>query len=151
MAALENPYHSGKTAETNWTGSYRTDSDIVAPYKKWLYYNENVKRKPVEKNWAEGKNKKVAWIVSNCKAQNNRMEYALELQKYIQVDIYGGCGQHHCPRNEECLQKIGREYKFYLAFENGNCRDYITEKFFINALGYVRDRDVLRQDVHMSA
>lgn len=28
------------------------------------------------------------------------------------------------------------DYKFYLAFENSNCVDYITEKLFENALQY---------------
>ena len=26
--------------------------------------------------------------------------------------------------------------QFYLAFENSNCQDYITEKFFVNGLGH---------------
>lgn len=31
---------------------------------------------------------------------------------------------------------INKNYKFYLSFENSNCRQYITEKFYRNALGY---------------
>ena len=30
--------------------------------------------------------------------------------------------------------KTLRRYKFYLAFENGNCIDYICEKYWINSL-----------------
>lgn len=107
----------------------------MAPYAKWVYYDKSVKKNRLTKNYAEGKTKKVAWIVSNCHPQNDRMKYALELQKYIDVDIYGKCGKLSCPKTEKCWKTLEKEYKFYLAFENGNCKEYITEKFFLNALG----------------
>lgn len=68
------------------------------------------------------------------------MNYARELSKYIQVDIYGACGSLRCPRSQSqtCFDMLDEDYKFYLAFENSNCKDYITEKFFVNGLGYVQ-------------
>lgn len=80
----------------------------------------------------------VAWFVSNCHPRNQRMHYARELSKYIQVDIYGACGSLRCPRSQSqtCFDMLDEDYKFYLAFENSNCKDYITEKFFVNGLGY---------------
>ena len=57
--------------------------------------------------------------------------------KYIDVDIYGGCGDKQCPRSsKDCYQMLNTHYKFYLAFENSNCVDYITEKFYVNGLKY---------------
>ena len=55
--------------------------------------------------------------------------------QFIDVDIYGSCGTKRCPRtNSDCQEKLNTEYKFYLAFENSNCKDYITEKFYVNGL-----------------
>lgn len=138
---LECPYHTPHFASYhdvfNWTATYRWDSDIVAPYERWAYYDERVKLKPQPINYAANKTKQVAWFVSNCAARNGRLQYAHELQKYINVDIYGSCGTKRCPRvrQDECFKLLDREYKFYLAFENSNCKDYITEKFFVNGLG----------------
>lgn len=74
--------------------------------------------------------------MSNCSARNNRLQFAHELGKYIDVDIYGACGAFKCSRTnaDKCFDILDRDYKFYLAFENSNCRDYITEKFFVNGL-----------------
>ena len=136
---LEAPVRNIKLSDrstVNWTATYRHDSTIVTPYEKYVPLNASLLVRNPVKNFAQGKTKKVAWFVSNCNAQNSRMEYAKELAQYIQVDIYGSCGTLQCPRSEadECFALLNRDYKFYLAFENSNCRDYITEKFFINGL-----------------
>ena len=75
------------------------------------------------------KNKLILWIYSNCKVKY-RMDYAKQLLKSgIEIDIYGKCGKTDpCKRNQECLISMYKKYKFYLAFENSQCYDYITEK-----------------------
>lgn len=148
---LECPYHTQSFFNLknifNWTATYRHDSDIVAPYEKFVRYEDGggggsgqspgaVPAAPVR-----NKTKKVAWFVSNCAARNQRLQYARKLAAYIDVDIYGTCGPLKCPRARagHCFDLLDHEYKFYLAFENSNCKDYITEKFFVNGLG----RDVV--------
>uniref|UniRef100_A0A1B6D299 Fucosyltransferase n=2 Tax=Clastoptera arizonana TaxID=38151 RepID=A0A1B6D299_9HEMI len=139
---LECPYHTQHVKFNdviNWTATYRRDSDIVAPYEKWVYFDENIKEYPGPmRDFVGNKTHKVAWFVSNCGARNGRLQYAQELGKYIQVDIYGACGKHRCPRSmgDKCFEMLDEKYKFYLAFENSNCKDYITEKFFVNGLGH---------------
>lgn len=116
--------------------SRSSDSTVVTPYEKWEYYDSRIKQIEQDRNYALNKTKKVAWFVSNCGARNNRLQYAHELQKYINVDIYGSCGTLKCSRStaDKCFEILDHDYKFYLAFENSNCRDYITEKFFVNSL-----------------
>ena len=69
----------------------------------------------------------VAWVVSNCETPSHRDNYVAELQQYIPVDIYGDCGKPLVKDRKETIE----HYKFYLAFENSLCLDYITEKFFL--------------------
>ena len=122
----------------NWTATYRADSTLSTPYAKWVSYDKNrLASKSNTANYAQNKTKNVAMFVSNCFTSNNRLEYAKELSKFIQVDIFGDCGNIKCPKSDSksCLEMLRSEYKFYLAFENSNCRDYITEKFYTNAIG----------------
>ncbi|CAL1548134.1 unnamed protein product [Lymnaea stagnalis] len=81
--------------------------------------------------WKEkfaNKTKMVAWFVSHCNIQSRREEYAAELSKYIQVDVYGKCGKLKCEDRGKCARMLDTEYKFYLSFENSFCVDYVTEK-----------------------
>ena len=75
----------------------------------------------------------------NCDTKSKRELYVKELQKYIDVDIYGKCGPLKCPdnpkvydprMNKECYDMLEQNYKFYLSFENIFCKDYVTEKLF---------------------
>lgn len=78
-----------------------------------------------------------AWFVSNCASVGGRNEYARLLQNFVQVDVYGRCGNLSCPRSDEgaCRKMLNEDYKFYLSFENSNCLDYVTEKL-IETLHY---------------
>ncbi|GAU98346.1 hypothetical protein RvY_09504 [Ramazzottius varieornatus] len=121
----------------NWTATYRSDSDIVTPYGRYGSYDptgmlEVGSRSPAVDYASRKKGKgKVVWFVSNCQAHNNRKDYANELAKHIPVDIYGSCGDKKCGKDrKDCMEMLQTEYKFYLAFENSNCRWYITEKMW---------------------
>ena len=75
--------------------------------------------------------KLIAWFNSHCPTHSRREDYVTELAKFVQVDIYGRCGQLQClPRNDPKCESLLKTYKFYLAMENSLCPDYVTEKFY---------------------
>lgn len=99
----------------DWLMSYQTEADIYAPYgvvrechTQWN--NEDL---------FDAKTKDVAWIVSNCDTWSKREDYVNELKKYIDVHVFGACGEHKCARDgDSCYKTIAKEFKFYLSFEN---------------------------------
>jgi alpha-1,3-fucosyltransferase len=135
----------------NWTMTHRWDSDMVAPYgyitptgnvplhpspdqmKKLLLSSDDT----TKVNYAKGKTKMAAWFVSHCNSQmSRRIEMVKILQNYIQVDVYGDCGNLTCPKkrdksfvsSDECRDMVAKNYKLYFALENSLCRHYVTEK-----------------------
>ena len=94
-----------------------------------------------EKNKGLAKKEKngtsIAQIVSNCHSHSGREKLVKDMEHLIHVDVYGSCGPFKCPRSGsggdagwKCYQMMEGRYKFYLAWENAFCRDYVTEKFF---------------------
>ncbi|KAJ8031438.1 Glycoprotein 3-alpha-L-fucosyltransferase A [Holothuria leucospilota] len=120
----------------NWSMTYRSDSDFPIPYG---VYNKKVptisEHEIVDRT--KGKTKLVAWVASNCyKTGWPRLEFVRNLSKHIEVDMYGACGDDNCTLSHRKCEygPLVQKHKFYLALENKVCKDYITEKFWSNAL-----------------
>ena len=114
----------------NWTMTYKLNSDIRYSYGDIIPKLTFRGGFDPKKNYLQGRNKTALALISNC--VKHRLELVRKLRKYIDVDIYGKCGKHCKPR-DSCFSLIP-QYKFYLAFENIMCKDYLTEKSITNAI-----------------
>ncbi|GFR79261.1 alpha-(1,3)-fucosyltransferase C [Elysia marginata] len=67
---------------------------------------------------------------SNCHDYNRRQVLVRHLKELLgkDMDLYGKCGDKRCPETI-CFDTISN-YKFFFTFENSNCKDYISEKFW---------------------
>ncbi|XP_055852997.1 alpha-(1,3)-fucosyltransferase B [Episyrphus balteatus] len=83
----------------------------------------------------------VAFVQSICDTASGRNEYIKELMKYIDIDSYGKClhnkdlpkeltGDYLNTIQSEEFYRFFARYKFIIAYENGVCKDYISEKFW---------------------
>ena len=121
----------------NWIGHYRPDSDILFSYGSIKKIGKSKKTNFETRGQSSKKKKLAAWLVSHCYTGGRRELLVQSLQKYIPVDSYGKCGDFKCPSHGDCREYLAKNYKFYLAFENSICLDYVTEKMYYN----------LRQDI----
>ena len=133
----------------NWTATYRHDSDFFVPYGYYAPFNlqnkvtgHNIgKEQPEENvNYAQGKDKMVTFGASNH-CGGHRFAFVRALMKHVEISLFGKCATKfesnntwNCPHNmgDGCLVEFQR-HKFYLAFENSLCVDYITEKYWRNS------------------
>ena len=116
----------------NSTWTYRSDSDFVSPYGSYEELSEEEKMNKIKNitDYSQGKTELVAWMVSNCGPQL-RIAFVERLKNYIKVDVFGRCsGKFGQPRGCGNLNACLKTFKFYLAFENALCEDYITEKYW---------------------
>ena len=142
MLMYESPAHRGDAFITgdhfyNWSATYSTKSDFHIPYftvsrrKHAITPTQHLPQMAHRRTQGEAM---VVWVVSRCYTHSRREVYVRTLKHYIKVDTYGRCGAmcHNGISVErsachESLAATGK-YKFYLAFENSACRDYITNK-----------------------
>lgn len=130
--------------------TYRHDSDILHSYGSYMLRNSSRKRVDdqlvdfysssqtnqstfdVKKEYHQRKNR-ILWFVSNCHAKTKRNQIAKQLGKLYPIDQFGKCSKSN--RSVD-FEQLLFQYKFYLAFENSYCEDYITEKVFYNSFAH---------------
>lgn len=144
---LENPLNTADPKPLNglfnWTMSYKVESDIFLPYKKYNKIKSN-STELAKIDYAKEKNKipnrgLVMWVCSHCGRLRDKL--VEKLQTYVSVNVAGNCAGnfknplHNCNNGgkEACMKQINN-YKFYLAAENEFCDQYVTEKYWYNAL-----------------
>ncbi|KAI1882488.1 hypothetical protein AGOR_G00251280 [Albula goreensis] len=132
--SLESPTSNGPLADYNgvfnWTMSYRRDADIFMPYGKLV--PRAATGNPDEDDFIlRNKTDLACWVVSNYKHHQERSKVFHQLRKLMEVRVYGNWVQRHLS-DRELLPTISRCF-FYLAFENSNWTDYITEKLWRNS------------------
>jgi len=130
----------------NWTISYLFESEAsYGAYGTFQRSKENWTISRVKREFKERKSTSI-WFVSNCNSKyRNRL--VPELSKFTDVQIYGQCESvlreqnpdinldgvlksEECKRESDCEKNLLHGNKFFLAFENSNCSNYITEKFW---------------------
>ncbi len=120
----------------NLTMTYRQDSNIRVPYWRLSKRTETKLSSGINLHEVRKKSRTAVWFISHCERYGSqRWTYVEQLRKYIDVDIYGDCGNFSCPRNFSdynmelnCFRDVSKTYYFYLALENAFCKDYLTEK-----------------------
>lgn len=136
----ESPYYNPDIGKYNnyfnLTSTYSHKSDFPGFFEHyshfyWVenkFFNEKFNFHGTKKGFAVA-------LVSKCLDNNGRLSYIEELKRYVPVDLFGKCGlnvsvAYPDTAHYNVKRKLSEEYKFFLSFENSNCDEYITEKFF---------------------
>ncbi|EDO36648.1 predicted protein, partial [Nematostella vectensis] len=136
--SMENPIYTPPTSPLNnmfnWTMTYSSKSDVFFPYGQYIASPSP----SIADDFTKGKDKLIVWGVSHCKLLRDQV--AQKLSEYLPVNIYGGCAsmfpkRHRdgttCPRSSQQCDELLRRFKFALSFENEECPDYVTEKYWL--------------------
>ncbi|XP_054771278.2 alpha-(1,3)-fucosyltransferase 7-like [Lytechinus pictus] len=127
--------------------TYDLDSDIVVPFGYYRSFDESTEALNVSSKQALetrrlpdpllGKEGMVSWMSSNCHGFWPRVEFIKRMRDVLPLEDYGLCGRKEClPRRSDECNKLMARYKFYFAIPNSECKDYITEKFWLQSLSY---------------
>uniref|UniRef100_A0A3P8ZUJ5 Fucosyltransferase n=1 Tax=Esox lucius TaxID=8010 RepID=A0A3P8ZUJ5_ESOLU len=113
----------------NLTMTYRVDSDIFLPYG-YLLPRHHAHASSLRPRFQRAR--LLAWVISNWSESQARVAYYRRLANYVSVDVFGRAGVP-LPEDSNVVSLV-RRYQFYLALENSQHTDYITEKLWNSLL-----------------
>jgi len=146
----------------NATSTYRIDSTYPIPYGHAISVSKRIKQMdglqiadPLDITKRQGKSRGAVILISNC-GSHRRNFLIKRLSQLVRwpngtraLEVYGRCADAWSSliinentntvlaarryKNQEIKAEL-MKYKFYLSFENSQCKDYITEKFYDKAL-----------------
>ncbi|XP_039256788.2 4-galactosyl-N-acetylglucosaminide 3-alpha-L-fucosyltransferase FUT5-like [Styela clava] len=115
----------------NMTVSYRRDADIVANYGIW----HKDMLKTIQPFTLKKKTNLAIMLASECWRAGSQLRIKLSdalVEEGLNLTRYGKC---FGSRYEGNLTELLHQYKFFMSFENAiHCKDYLTEKFWVNSL-----------------
>ncbi|CAL8375585.1 unnamed protein product [Gadus morhua 'NCC'] len=137
---FESPTHTPGLWELegvfNLTMTYRSDSDIFLPYgflvpvPRWTQGPPPGRTAPLAPS--SRRPRLVAWVISNWSEAQARVAFYYQLVRHVRVDVFGRAGRA-LPEGGGGgggVVRLARRYQFYLALENSQHTDYITEKLW---------------------
>ena len=148
LAAVSRPFVFRENVDKfkrkfNWTMGYRRDADFTVTHGRFKVREEKSEEYLINLNkLMKTKTKTAVWFVSHCQTYSGRLKFGRMLQNYTHLDIFGTCGKilKNCrpfarfydafgfTKRHKCMDFIDSEYKYFMAFENTLCLDYVTEK-----------------------
>lgn len=132
----------------NWTMTYRAQSHVITSYysgNAYVHTSSDYYRIMLQENSTHKLNLKIkihdhrpsdeilekkklgiaAALISNCGGTSKRLQFIKELKRYMDVKVYGRCGES-CPPKINCRDFISQNYYFILSFENSLCSEYTS-------------------------
>uniref|UniRef100_A0A3Q3G5M6 Fucosyltransferase n=1 Tax=Labrus bergylta TaxID=56723 RepID=A0A3Q3G5M6_9LABR len=122
----------------NLTLTYRANSDIYLPYGNVV---PTINRRLDKNNLTQTlhaparsqllRPRLLAWVISNWSESQARVAFYHKLRRYMRVDVFGRAGRAlPGDSGKGSVVRMLRQYQFYLALENSQHTDYITEKLW---------------------
>eukprot|EP01068_Selenidium_serpulae_P018278 Selendium_serpulae@DN6447_c1_g2_i2.p1 len=112
------------------SATYQTTSTIPITYYSPGYFNKSGK---IPAATLPIPNRSASFIARNCRSKNGRESLVNSLKRYIPVNSLSSClhntdWPNHVPQADK--NAVMKQYALNFAFENGNEKDYVTEKVF---------------------